>query len=70
MIVKEQFLIPQNMLFNLSRIKIRGKESIGSCKVEKPVSSFFWVKFDEPQMDGDGPCLEGEVEAECIYLIQ
>ncbi len=33
---------------------------------------FFWVKFDEPQMNGDGggPYLEGEVEAEYIYLIQ
>ncbi len=33
---------------------------------------FFWVKFDEPQMDGDGdgPYLEGEVEAECIYIVQ
>jgi len=32
---------------------------------------FFWVKFDEPQMDvSDGPYLEGEVEAEYIHLIQ
>jgi hypothetical protein len=32
----------------------------------KACTEFFWVKFDKPQMDGDGPYLEEEVEAECI----
>jgi len=32
------------------------------------VIEFYWVNFDEPQndLDGDGPYLGGEIEAEMI----
>jgi len=41
-------------------------------KGENGSIEFFWVRFDDPQIDGDGdgPYPEGEVDAKFIALIQ
>ena len=59
---------PPDIVVNLNADKNPWQGIHRFVKGKKGVIEFYWVKFDEPQMDGDGdgPYPEAEIEAECL----
>ena len=47
------------------------KEIVREVKYSKGILFFYWVKFDEPQIDedGDGPYQEAEIDSEHLILL-
>ena len=45
------------------------KENVREVKSLKGILFFYWVKFDEPQVDADGDGLYREAEIDSNYLI-
>jgi hypothetical protein len=63
-----EIMQPPNFIVEMSE---GWKGNVREVKSLQGVLSFYWVKFDEPQIDadGDGPYYEAEIDANYLYLL-